>query len=221
MTKIDGETGYLREETIPYTLPIVVRLERANTLHERDVFEATVNTMAGLVLNQTPEYKNHDWDESVNNWLNGKFRKIVKRARAAEWDKVLQLPHIFASSYEGAQVAVFEPTPITEMHPLLKRLQVNGVEFPESPTDTKHLPGIAVAINPSLKMSTGKKTAQVAHAAQLLMMESSTEQVLQWLQNGSVFNYCEWGSFEPQARIVDAGLTEIPPGSNTTVSAWV
>jgi peptidyl-tRNA hydrolase len=84
---------------------------------------------------------------------------------------------------------------------------------------------VTYVVNPNITMSTGKTMAQVAHAA---TMASYTGRVEPWIADGcparaitttrrAFAQLCERDD-HLVARVEDAGLTEVPPGTITVLA---
>lgn len=210
-----GASAHLREETIIYSLPIVVHVEKDSAFENVHFYQAIAQGIAVLVTSGK-------WSESVNKWMQGRFRKVIRKARGSAWSKALTLDHIEVNLSNGLSIAIFEPTQPELLAPELKKLQVQGIDFANNKTSTyniKHT-SISVSINPELRMSSGKMGAQVAHAVQLLFLNSTNEQIKKWMFEGSHLQIVPWDEIVDGVEIVDAGLTEIPPGSLTVKSQW-
>lgn len=215
MTENIGTSAHLREETVVYSLPIVVRVEKDTAFENVDFYQAIAQGIAILVTTDK-------WSESVKKWMQGRFRKVIRKARGSTWDKALSLDHIEVNLFNGLSVAIFEPTQPELLAPELKKLQVQGIDFANNDVSTggPDQTGILISINPDLKMSSGKMGAQVAHAVQLLFMGSTKEQVTEWMLQGSGLRIVPWDEIVNGVEIVDAGLTEIPAGSLTVKAKW-
>lgn len=156
------------------------------------------------------------WEE----WFEGPFTKTVRRGTT----KQVEDCQIFPGAYTyrvGTTTAVAVP-PMDDEPSLpkpLNRMQVSGLDLVRhgwfsKPQDKQ----VAFVINNSLKMTTGKTAAQLAHA----MVGYSRLFGFDWMTNycvhddPSLFAYCE-GSSESVVRINDAGRTEVKPHSLTVI----
>lgn len=201
---------YARDEADPYSLPIVVRVEKNETYSEEDAYVAVVKLMVEL-------FNSGKWDVSLNEWMKGRIRKVTRKARASQWENIKELDHLYVK-HNNVEMMVFEPHRLEELNPMLRKLQVQGIDFVKSVPAASEVgfTGFVFAVNPELTMSTGKTIAQVAHSAQVLIL-SQPETVLQkWVDTGFAVKNVQWDSLtEPDVNIQDAGLTEIPAGSYT------
>ncbi|MER7213060.1 aminoacyl-tRNA hydrolase [Streptosporangium sp. NPDC000239] len=205
-------------------LPLVVRIERADPPRRTDALEAAA--LAVLTLLDDPRAADGgEWAEQVKAWETLGIRKVVRRARGAEWRRVLDLPGITVTS-GTAEVRVHPPVPLDDWPRDLSRLQVSGTDLtdPEEPGPAPD--GDALLwVNPTLEMSAGKTMAQVGHAAQLAWWGSDEAARRSWRERGLICavrtaETGRWagltGSGLPTVR--DAGFTEIAPGSCTVVA---
>jgi hypothetical protein len=154
--------------------------------------------------------------------------KVTLRARGGQWPELLASePHAIAGDPDGASVVALPPRRRSARSELLRRLQAMsselqpapGVEHPEPDRER-----MTYLLNPRLSMSSGKTLAQVAHAA---TMAAATGRVEGWVAAGcpgrvlvpapAAFDtLCGTGVLA--AEVVDAGLTEVPPGTVTALA---
>jgi peptidyl-tRNA hydrolase len=151
--------------------------------------------------------------------------KVTLRARGGQWAQVLEEPHVLAGEPDGEAVAALPPRRRSSRGPLLERLQAmtSALEPPPervAPDTTR----VTYLINPRLQMSSGKTLAQVAHAA---VMAADGGGLEQWVAAGCPAQVAEPGqedfdamctSGDLAARVVDAGLTEVAPGTVTVLA---
>ncbi|MFG1683811.1 peptidyl-tRNA hydrolase [Nonomuraea sp. NPDC049269] len=199
-------------------LPLVVRIERATPPERTDALEAAA--MAVLSLLDDPG----EWGEELHTWQStGKIRKVVRRARGAEWRRAVALPGR-TIEHRTAEVRVHPPVPLDDWPRDLARLQVSGTEL----TDGGELTPAATPIlwaNPGLAMSAGKAMAQAGHAAQLAWWASDQAERDAWRAAGLGVTVrtaapADFASMVAAGLPVvrDAGFTEIEPGSCTFVA---
>ncbi|MEV0149857.1 MULTISPECIES: peptidyl-tRNA hydrolase [unclassified Nonomuraea] len=199
-------------------LPLVVRIERAAPPERTDALEAAA--MAVLSLLDDPG----EWTDELHAWQStGRIRKVVRRARGAEWRRAEALPGRTVE-HRTAEVRVHPPVPLDAWPRDLARLQVSGTEL----TDTRDLepaePPVLWA-NPALSMSAGKAMAQAGHAAQLAWWASGPAERDAWRARGLTVS-ARTAAPDDFASLVaaglpvvrDAGFTEIAPGSCTFVA---
>jgi peptidyl-tRNA hydrolase len=146
--------------------------------------------------------------------------KVCLRARGGQWDAVLESePHVLA----GDAVACIPPRRRSERGPLLERLQAMTTALEPAPSSAESSPErVTYVLNPRLEMSSGKTLAQIAHAAVM-----AAEALPAWASAGCPATVvapsqerfdarCDAGGLA--ARVVDAGLTEVPPGTVTVLA---
>jgi hypothetical protein len=166
-------------------------------------------------------------DERLAAWRD-RPRKVCLRARnAAQWREVLDEPHALAGEPGGEAVCALPPRRLSERGALLERLQAMSGALDPAPARAGSDGGdgaLTYVLNPAAAMSSGKTLAQVAHAA---VMAADRGDVEAWVAAG-----CPARVLAPDAegfaaagdspgcvaRVVDAGLTEIPPGTVTVVA---
>ncbi len=205
-------------------LPLVVRIERGAPPSRTDALETAARSVLTL-LSDERALGDGEWADAVRGWEDARIRKVVRRARGAEWRRAEALPGITVHG-KSAEVRVFPPVPLDGWPKELAKLQVSGTELddPEPPVDTG--PAQAVLwLNPELGMSAGKAMAQAGHGAQLAWWALSGAERTAWREAGfplavRTAGPVVWaeltGSELPVVR--DAGFTEIAPGSCTVVA---
>ncbi|NUP16949.1 MAG: peptidyl-tRNA hydrolase [Streptomyces sp.] len=213
-----------RDEAPQFVLPLVVRIERAAPPARTDALETAARAVL-LVLSDERALGDGEWAQVMRDWQDARIRKVVRRARGAEWRKAGALPGITVTG-KSAEVRVFPPVPLDGWPKELAKLQVSGTDLddPEAPGDAD--PGVPVLwMNPELDMSAGKAMAQAGHGAQLAWWDLSDEERAAWRDAGfplAVRNAepARWRELTTSGLplVRDAGFTEIAPGSCTVVA---
>jgi peptidyl-tRNA hydrolase len=165
------------------------------------------------------------WAQVVRDWQDARIRKVVRRARGAEWRRAEALDGITVTG-GSAQVRVFPPVPLDGWPKDLARLQVSGTDLDDPEPPSPAAPGVPVLwLNPGLEMSAGKSMAQAGHGAQLAWWELSGAQRADWREAGFPLAVRtapaqRWGELTASGLplVRDAGFTEIAPGSATVVA---
>lgn len=200
-----------------WVLPLVVRIERDAPPARTDALEAAAIAVLSMLTTDEPE-----WVEAVRSWDGSRIRKVVRRARGAEWRRAAALPGI-AVTRRSAEVRVYPPVPLDGWPPELAKLQVGGTELddPEPPPVADGRVPL-ILVSPEIEMSAGKTMAQVGHAAQLGWRSLRRRRRLAW--RDAEFELAvrtpptrQWrAALEGGAPVVqDAGFTEVAPGSAT------
>ncbi len=118
------------------------------------------------------------------DWQDARIRKVVRRARGAEWRRACALPGITVTGAE-AEVRVFPPVPLDGWPKDLARLQVSGTDLDDPAAPGPVPEGAAVLwFNPGLDMSAGKSMAQAGHGAQLLWWAMPDAEREAWREAG-------------------------------------
>jgi peptidyl-tRNA hydrolase len=152
--------------------------------------------------------------------------KVTLRARGGQWDQVLrEEPHVLAGEPEGEAVAALPPRRRSARGSLLERLQAMTTTLEPPGAHVEPDPErVTYLINPRLEMSSGKTLAQIAHAAVIAADGGALEE---WVAAGCPAQVaapparafdamCSWDALA--ARVVDAGLTEVEPGTVTVLA---
>ncbi|MFE3824597.1 aminoacyl-tRNA hydrolase [Streptomyces sp. NPDC059092] len=239
-----------RDEAPQYVLPLVVRIEKAAPPARTDALETAARAVLTLLSDERALGEGEDegeWAAAVRDWQDARIRKVVRRARGAEWRRACALPGITvtghgplprtppahddapslpATASSVAEVRVFPPVPLDGWPKELAKLQVSGTDLddpaPPPPADPAHP---VLWLSPGLAMSAGKAMAQAGHGAQLAWWELSETDRAAWRDAG--FPLCvrtpdaaRWRELTAAGLPVvrDAGFTEIAAGSCTVVA---
>lgn len=164
-------------------------------------------------------------------WAEGSFAKVVRRAGAGTFAKLRAAHPNHALGVAGAgQAIAFVPGPSAQVPKKIAKLQVSGTELPRARNAQEPAPrsgdgpGVVIALNDSLGMSTGKAAAQAAHALFAWLLDAEPARLDAWLRSGRpvTVQRLPGPDFRRAAHsdasgplIQDAGRTEIEPGSAT------
>jgi peptidyl-tRNA hydrolase len=200
-------------------LPLVVRIERDAPPRRTDALEAAAIATLSMLTTEEP-----DWHDAVRAWDGSRIRKVVRRARGAEWRRAAELPGL-TIEHGSAQVRVYPPIPVDGWPPELSRLQVGGTEL-EDPEPLRNPRGGVpiIYLSPEVTMSAGKAMAQVGHAAQLGWRSLRPSVRSGWRDAGFPLSVRtatrRWWRYAMGATSIvqivhDAGFTEVEPGAAT------
>ncbi|MFG2546014.1 peptidyl-tRNA hydrolase [Streptomyces sp. NPDC048594] len=207
-----------------FVLPLVVRIERAAPPARTDALETAARAVL-VMLGDERSAGDGEWAQAVRDWQDARIRKVVRRARGAEWRRAEALPGITVAG-GSAEVRVFPPVPLDGWPKDLARLQVSGTDLddPEPPVEAD-LSAPVLWMNPDLDMSAGKAMAQAGHGAQLAWWELDAGARAAWRTAGYPLavrtpDPARWSGLTTSGLPVvrDAGFTEIAPGSCTVVA---
>ncbi len=200
-------------------LPFVIRIERDAPPTRTDALEAAARAVLLMLSTARPE-----WLESVAQWDGQHIRKVVRRARGAEWRRALTVDGLDVTQ-GGAELRVYPPVPVDGWPAELARLQVGGTNLddPEPPgavaPDTP-----LVLLSPHAEMTTGKAMAQAAHAAQLGWRSLRRRPRRKWQEAGFPLAVRDATERQWQAALAagapvvhDGGFTEVEPGTATAL----
>ncbi|MFG3282578.1 aminoacyl-tRNA hydrolase [Streptomyces sp. NPDC048111] len=217
-----------RDEARQFVLPLVVHIEKADPPARTDALETAARAVLVMLsddrsLGEGPDAG--EWARAVRDWEDSRIRKVVRRARGAEWRKAEALPGITVTG-TAAEVRVFPPVPLDGWPKLLARLQVSGTELDDPAAPAAPDPSAPVLwFNPDLGMSAGKEMAQAGHGAQLAWWELTDTERKAWRETGFALSVrtadpAAWRELTLSGLPVvrDAGFTEIAPGSCTVVA---
>jgi peptidyl-tRNA hydrolase len=213
-----------RDSAPQFVLPLVVRTERDAPPARTDALETAARAVL-VMLSDERSLGDGPWAQAVRDWQDARIRKVVRRARGAEWRRAEALDGITVTG-GSAQVRVFPPVPLDGWPKDLARLQVSGTDLDDPEPPSPAAPGVPVLwLNPGLEMSAGKSMAQAGHGAQLAWWELSEAQRADWREAGFPLAVRtapaqRWGELTASGLplVRDAGFTEIAPGSATVVA---
>ncbi|MFJ6833779.1 peptidyl-tRNA hydrolase [Streptomyces sp. NPDC091209] len=213
----------VRDKARQFVLPLVVHIEKAAPPARTDALETAARAVL-TILSDERSLGEGEWAQAMRDWQDARIRKVVRRARGAEWRRAEALPGITVTG-GSAEVRVFPPVPLDGWPKDLARLQVSGTDLddPEPPAPAD--PAAPVLwLNPELEMSAGKTMAQTGHGAQLAWWELSEKERAAWRDAGFALSVrtadpAHWSELTASERplVRDAGFTEIAPGLTVAV----
>lgn len=214
-----------RDAAPQFVLPLVVRIERDDPPARTDAMETAARAVLTLLSDERATAEDGAWTQAVRDWQDARIRKVVRRARGAEWRRAEALPGVTVTG-RGARVRVYPPVPLDAWPKDLARLQVSGTELddPEPPLPPDPADPV-LWLNPEVTMSAGKAMAQAGHGAQLAWWELDEAERAAWREAGFPLAVRTaapraWSRLTsgPLPLVRDAGFTEIAPGSPTVVA---
>lgn len=208
-------------------MQIALHIPKAEPPVRHELLAAAAKAVVQVCLDpravQDPDYRSR-----LEAWYDHLIRKVARRARNKNWLDAQAVAGVTAE-VGSAQARAFLPSPVAEVPPELKKLQIQGTELPregavEQDTDAPELPRIY--LDAGLAMTTGKAAAQAGHAAMLLAAHRDLEWVWRWAQRDFALTVAEVDSAlfaglaeNPDAVSVrDAGFTEVAPDSMTVLA---
>lgn len=211
------------------SMPIVLHLPKADPPSRTPLLEAVAGAVAALCLDVRVA-PGGEWHQAYADWLDARMRKIARRARGAQWRASLEVPGV-TRELEGATARAFVPGPVGEVDPRLAKLQIGGTDLERDNPGPPPAGTPVVWIDGALRMSTGKAAAQVGHGVMLLIAAMERDRLDRWLGEGLPVAVREadparWRELSDSvarrvpgvAAVVDAGYTEVAPGSLTVIA---
>ncbi|MBD3011117.1 MULTISPECIES: peptidyl-tRNA hydrolase [unclassified Streptomyces] len=198
-----------RDAAPQFVLPLVVRIEKAAPPARTDALETAARAVLVLLSDERATAADGEWAQAVRDWQDARIRKVVRRARGAEWRRASGLPGITvtgrapaaddgderasvdgAASADGAssaaaEVRVFPPVPLDGWPKELAKLQVSGTDLDDpEPPPAPDPSGPVLWLSPHVEMSAGKAMAQAGHGAQLAWWELDDAARAAWREAG-------------------------------------
>ncbi len=191
-----------RDDDEPWALPLVVRVEKKSLPNHEDALAASALAVVRL-LADGDSAPGGPWHADLERWMDGRIRKVVRRARGIRWTEVDRMAGVTARS-GGAEVRALTPHPVAQPPVEVSKLQVEGLDlahaedaedaevgrsFEAEPIgDVERAGGVertggpvlSIVLAPGVRMSTGKACAQVGHAAHLALLELDEQTVTAW-----------------------------------------
>ncbi|MET7277485.1 peptidyl-tRNA hydrolase [Kribbella sp. NPDC005582] len=207
-----------------HVLTLVIPVEKNARPEQIDALEAAARAVLAILADDRSTGEG-EWAAAMTAWQDHRIRKVVRRARGAEWRRTEALPGLTVT-HGTAEVRVFPPVPLDAVPKDLAKLQVTGTDFdqPEPPA-VPHPNTPVIWINPALQMSSGKTMAQVGHGAHLAWLALAPVHRKEWAAANfplavRTANPAHWTQLlHTRFPVVqDAGFTEIEPGSRTVIA---
>ncbi|MER2135747.1 MAG: peptidyl-tRNA hydrolase [Arthrobacter sp.] len=200
--------------------PILLRVDKEDPAAHRDAVAAAA---LACVLAYARRNTGEDWEE----WVHGRFTKTVRRAGPKPFAKLSAGAPSGTVVIGRAEAAAFEPQRYEDMPRSLRSLQVSGTQLPAGQPVPAGPRNPLIVLNQELAMSTGKAAAQAAHALLAWYLALAPEQASAFAaEPGAAVTEATAERFRELASvpgagplIIDAGLTEIDPGSATAFVA--
>lgn len=186
-------------------MPVILRIERDPLPGRTALLEAAAQAALAVCVDPDPE-----WEEPLRRWVDGRIRKIARRARGAHWAAVQELPGVTVE-IDGAEARALLPGPVDDVPKIVSRLQIGGTDLPPDEPGPADRP--VIVLNPDVDMTLGKAAAQVGHASMILAaVRGWTEAPRFHVRRDRTL----WAELEGAAiEVRDAGFTEVDPGTVT------
>ncbi|MFE6967098.1 aminoacyl-tRNA hydrolase [Agromyces sp. NPDC057679] len=184
--------------------PIIVRVDENATHEDAVLAAATASVRAWQADRGHPAW---------NEWLSGAFTKVARRAKPAVFEA---LADGFVEHGTGQAVA-YPPMLPAELPKNISKLQVAGTDLPRAGSSLDLTADAVIVVNAGLDMTTGKTSAQAAHALFALSLHHPC-----WSFKRAELLEVPASEFAVMLEskpfivpIVDAGRTETEPGTTT------
>lgn len=216
-------------------MPLVLRIERADPPPRTALLEAAAAAAVALCLDERSR-PGGEWHTDVAAWVDGRIRKVARRARGAHWAAAAALPGV-PVTVAGAQVRALVPGRVADAPKEVRRLQISGSELPADDPGPAPAGRPLLLLNPGAPMTVGKAAAQVGHATMILAALLDPADRIRWAEQDyrcavRTATEAHWAALLPgvdpagawrRDRVVgvrDAGFTEVDPGTVTVLAQW-
>ncbi|OZM73868.1 peptidyl-tRNA hydrolase [Amycolatopsis antarctica] len=216
-------------------MPVVLRIERGEPPARTALLEAAAAAALAVCLDPRGE-PGGDWHQPVAAWIDGRIRKVARRARGAHWQAVQQQPGVTVT-VDGAQARALVPLRVADTPKAVSRLQISGSELPADEPGPVRAGTPSLLLNPTVPMTVGKAAAQVGHGTMILASLLGDAALAYWAERGlrcavRTPSLGRWHELHPgddpagawqRNRVVavrDAGFTEVAPGTVTVLAQW-
>ena len=193
-------------------MPVILRIEREAPARTA-LLEAAAQAALAVCVAPEPE-----WDEVLRRWIDGRIRKIARRARGAHWAAVQELPGVTVS-VDGAEARALLPGPVDAVPKIVSRLQIGGTELPADAPGPVPVGIPVIALNPAVDMTVGKAAAQVGHASMILGAVRGWTEAPRFAVRRDEALWHALAERSDAIAVRDAGFTEVDPGTETCRAA--
>lgn len=224
-------SGNEDEDQDPYALNVIVEDTKNFTDYE------LITAVAKAVVTFVPVPEHMTPESSFTPWVQGRFRKLLKRIKPNYFVKLQQeltdnKVKFYVSRHNNVNLIVVEPLRKSFTLPVFKRAQVSGLKTLDEKSENPYMPSAMmygraeITINSEIEMSVSKSAIAAAHAFQLLRDDlfkndrNTYEVVMRSMPINVVWRTIdkEKADSEFVSVIRDAGLTEVEPGSITAAA---
>lgn len=183
-------------------MPVVLRIER-DPLPVRTALLEAAATAALAVCTDPRAQPGGEWHDAVAPWVDGRIRKIARRARGAHWRAVAELPGVTVRVGD-AEARALVPGPVDDVPKVVARLQIGGTELPADEPGPPDPDAPLVLLSPHAEMTVGAAPVCAVRTA----------------------DPATWARLAPAADdgtdgvvgVRDAGFTEVDPGTMTCLA---
>src|SRR5271170_622781 len=118
------------EGEAPWAMQLVARVEKTLPPTHVAVCEAAGAAVVQLLADARSQ-PGGEWFAAVQRWEAGRIRKLARKARGSQWERVQALAGL-SVAHDGAEVRAFVPSPIDSVPVEISRLQLQGFDLESS-----------------------------------------------------------------------------------------